>query len=105
MFVNTNPNEKSQTKNNFSYKQQEKLLQEIHDWNRQVPKTKYSIIIKKQPFTGAVNIFTLWQRPHVRAKSKSLIRFSKGGVTENEIKKFVKKLKHQEEGLHIEVEI
>ena len=85
MFVDTNAPEENQNLDHYNKSIKKQILLAIRSWYKDIPETSYKIIIVTQPFTKAVNIFTLQRRYGTRGMSKSLARFLPHRVTKNDL--------------------
>lgn len=93
MFVDTNAPEANQNLHHYSPQIEQQLLHQIHHWNKNIPQTTYRIVIVTQPFTKAVNVFTLKERFGTRGHSKSLARFAPHAITPTQIQQLAVKIK------------
>lgn len=103
-MIDTNTPENSQNIDKFNNEIQTKILKKIAKWNKNIPKTKYKVIIVKQKRTNIINVFTLQQRYGTRGKSKSLARFLPNAINDNEIGKLAEAIKRQNPNIEIEIE-
>lgn len=85
MFVDTNAPEANQNLNHYTPQVKQQILHQIDHWNKNIPETTYRIVIITQPFTKAVNVFTLKERFGTRGHSKSLARFAPNAITPTQI--------------------
>ena len=93
MFVDTNVPEANQNLQQYTPQIEQQILQQIHHWNKNIPATTYHIVIVTQPFTKAVNVFTLRERYGTRGHSKSLARFTPHAITTTQIQQLAAEIK------------
>ena len=93
MFVDTNAPEANQTLRQYTPQIEQQLLHQIRHWNKNIPQTTYHIVIVTQPFTKAVNVFTLRERYGTRGHSKSLARFAPNTITSTQIQQLAAEIK------------
>lgn len=93
MFIDTNTPEANQNLHHYTPQIEQQILHQIHHWNKDIPQTTYRIAIVTQPFTKAVNIFTLRERFGTRGHSKSLARFAPHTITPTQIHQLAKAIK------------
>ena len=103
-MIDTNTPENDQNIDKFNDTTKAEILKKIAKWNKNIPKTKYKIVIVKQKRTNITNIFTLQQRYGVRGKSKSLARFLPNAINNSEIGKLAETVKRQNPNIEIEIE-
>ena len=93
MFVDTNSPEANQNLHQYTPQIKQQLLHQIRHWNKNIPQTTYRIVIVTQPFTKAVNVFTLKERFGTRGHSKSLARFAPNTITLQQIQQLAAEIK------------
>lgn len=93
MFIDTNAPEANQNLHQYTPQIKQQILQSIHHWNKNIPATTYRIVIITQPFTNAVNVFTLRERYGTRGHSKSLARFAPHTITPTQIRQLAAEIK------------
>ena len=93
MFVDTNAPEANQNLHQYTPQVKHQILQQIHHWNKNIPATTYRVVIVTQPFTNAVNVFTLRERYGTRGHSKSLARFEPNAITPQQIQQLTAEIK------------
>ena len=93
MFVDTNAPEDNQNLHQYTPQIKQQILQQIHHWNKNIPATTYRVVIVTQPFTKAVNVFTLRERFGTRGHSKSLARFAPHTITPSQIHQLAAEIK------------
>ena len=93
MFVDTNAPEDNQNLHQYTPQIKQQILQQIHHWNKNIPATTYRAVIVTQPFTKAVNVFTLRERFGTRGHSKSLARFAPHTITPSQIHQLAAEIK------------
>lgn len=103
-MIDTNTPENNQNIDKFNDAIEKSILEKIDKWNKNIPKTKYKIVIVKQKRTNIINVFTLQQRYGMRGKSKSLARFLPNTINDSKIGKLAEAIKRQNPNIEIEIE-